>query len=192
MLRRELQRGAVGSPKHDRDVELPARHVEQLGGRVEHLIERQHREVPGHELDYRSKPDHRRADADAGETQLGDWRVDNSHLAELLQQSLRDFVRALVDGHFLTHQKDAVVALHLFAQRLVQGVSIRDGGHRYRYQLWDENQSAATGWAALSAGVSLVVSTRTSSNSASNGGSELRSAKSHASWTVAFISSSSL
>ena len=129
VLRRQLQRGAVRAAENDRHVELAARHVEQLGGGVEHLVEREHGEVPRHELDDRAQADHRRADADAGEAELGDRRVDDAHLTEFLEQAFGDLVCALVDGDFLAHEEDAVVALHFFAQRLVQRVSIRDDWH---------------------------------------------------------------
>ena len=129
VLRRELQRGAVRAAEHDRDVVLAARHVEQLRGRVEHLVEREQREVPGHELDDRAQADHRRADADAGEPELGDRRVDDAHLAEFLEQAFRDLVCALIDGDFLAHEEDAVVALHFFAERLVEGVAVCDDWH---------------------------------------------------------------
>ena len=56
------------------------------------------REVPGHELDDRPQADHRRADADAGEPELGDRRVDDAHLAEFLEQAFRDLVCALIDA----------------------------------------------------------------------------------------------
>ena len=129
MLRRQLQRGTVRTAEDDRHLVLTTGHVEHLRGGVHDLIERQEREVPGHELDHRPEPDHRSADADAGEPELGDRRVDDTHLAELLQESLGDLVRALIDGDFLTHEKDAVIALHLLANRSAEGVSICDYGH---------------------------------------------------------------
>ena len=129
VLRRELQRGAVRPAEDDRHLVLAARHVEHLRRGVHDLVDREQREVPGHELDDRAKPDHRRADADAGEAELGDRRVDDAHLAELLEESLGDLVRALVDGDFLAHEEDAVVALHLLADGLAEGVSVRDDWH---------------------------------------------------------------
>ena len=68
--------------------ELAARHVEGLGRRVDDLVDRLHGEVEGHELDDRAQARERRADADAGETVLGDRRVDDATIAEFLQQSL--------------------------------------------------------------------------------------------------------
>src|SRR5204863_8013848 len=106
---------------------------------IEHLIERQDPEVPRHELDDGTQADHRSADADARESELGDRRVDDTHLTELLEQAFRDLVRALVHRDFLAHEEDAIVALHLFAQRLVQRVAVRDYGHvnpRRRLRPW--------------------------------------------------------
>ena len=68
-----------------------------------------------------TQPDHGRADADAGEPEFGDRRVDDAHLAEFLEQALGDLVGAVVHADFLAHEEDAVVALHLLAERLVAG-----------------------------------------------------------------------
>src|SRR6266480_2422433 len=92
MLRRELQRRAVGAAKHDRDRNLAARLVQDL----------------------------RRG---------------------LLQQATAHLVSALVDADFLTHEEHVGVALHLLAQRLVEGVAVRERRH----------QSANT-WVVSSAG----------------------------------------
>ena len=120
---------AVRAAKHDRNVELATGHVEQLGGRVEHLVEGKNAEVPRHELDDRPQPDHRRADTHSGESQLGDRGVDDSHLAEFLQEAFRDFVCPLIDRDLLSHEEYAVVTLHFLAQRLVEGVSVRYDWH---------------------------------------------------------------
>ncbi len=129
VLGRELERRAVGAAEDDRDVVLSSRHVEHLRSGVHDLVEREQGEVPRHELDDGPEPDHRRADPDAGEAELGDGRVDDAHLAELLEEPLRDLVRALVDADLLPHEEDAVVAVHLFAERLVEGVAVGDYGH---------------------------------------------------------------
>ena len=41
----------------------------------------------------------------------------------------RHLVGALIHADFLAHEEDAVVALHLLAERLVQGVAVGEGGH---------------------------------------------------------------
>src|ERR1041384_2007082 len=164
MLRGELERGSVGTAEHNRHPNLPARHVEHFRGRIHDLVEREQRKVPRHELDHRAEPAHRGADADAGESKLGDGRIDDALGAELLEQSPAHLVRALIDADFLTHQEDVGIALHLFAQRLIQGVSIRESGHR---------QSAST-----------------SRYSSSGSGSGLSSANFTAASTSAWISAS--
>jgi hypothetical protein len=71
------------------------------------------------------RPAKGRADAEAGEAVLGDRRVDDAAVAELLQQALADLVGALVLADFLAHQEDLVVAAHLLghgvAQRFAHG-----------------------------------------------------------------------
>ena len=104
---------------------LAARHVEHLRGGVHDLVEREEREIPRHELDDRTEPDHRRADANAGEAELGDRRVNNAHRAKFVEQSLRNLVSAVVLRDFLTHEENAFVARQLFAQRLRQSVADR-------------------------------------------------------------------
>ena len=82
MLGSQLVSGAAGAAKDDRDRDLAAGHVQHLRGAVDDLIDGQHREVPGHHLDDRAQADHGRPDAQAGESLLGDRRVDDSLLAE--------------------------------------------------------------------------------------------------------------
>ena len=129
VLRPELEGRPVRAPEHDRDRELPARLVQDLGRRVHDLVERQDREVPRHELDHRPEPRHGRPHADPREPELRDGRVHHAHRAELFEQPAAHLVRALVDPDFLAHQEDVAVALHLFPQRLIQRVTIGQGRH---------------------------------------------------------------
>ena len=59
---RRAVRRAARAAEHDRQLELPARHLPDLGRVVDDLIERDEREVPGHELDDRpqARPSPRR------------------------------------------------------------------------------------------------------------------------------------
>src|SRR5258708_7358807 len=129
MLGAQLQRRAVWPAEYDGTVVLSARHVQHLRRRVQHLVQSEDPEIPGHELDDRPQAHHRGADADAGESQLGDRRVDHAHLSEFLEQAFGHLVGALVDGDFLAHEKDAIVAGHLFAEGGVQCVSVGDYWH---------------------------------------------------------------
>src|SRR5882762_10515691 len=129
VLRPELECGATRAPEHDGDPNLPTRHVQHLCRGIDDLVQREQREIPGHELDDRPEAAHGGADADPRESQLGDGRIDDALRPELLQQSAAHLVRALVDADFFTHQQHVGIALHLFAQRLVQGISIGEGGH---------------------------------------------------------------
>ncbi|KIT81871.1 hypothetical protein QT20_00100, partial [Staphylococcus aureus] len=88
--------GTVRAAKHDRTAHLAAGHIQRLGRGVDDLVDRLHREIPGHELDDRLQPGHRGPDADAGKTVLGDRRIDHAPRAELLQQALRHLVGALI------------------------------------------------------------------------------------------------
>jgi hypothetical protein len=129
VLRRQLQRRTRRAAEHDRAAELARAHVVHLRRAVEDLVPRQHREVVRHELDDRTQPHHGRTDAHTGEAQLGDRRVDHAQLAEPVEQTLRHLVRAIVEADFLAHQEDVLVALHLFRQRLVQRLTVRNRCH---------------------------------------------------------------
>ncbi len=131
MLRSELQRRTTGPPEHDGTAELPARHVPDLGRAVDYLVYCEQREVPGHHLDDRAQPNHRRAHANAGKAQFGDGSVDDSPGPEFLQQPAAHLVGAVVFGHFLAHEEDVVVPLQFLAQRLIQRVTVCDCCHQF-------------------------------------------------------------
>ena len=80
----QLPTGSRGRAHHEGDGELATRHVQQRRGGVHQLVERQQAEVDRHDLDDRAQPHHRGANAHAGESELGDRRVDHAHLADLV------------------------------------------------------------------------------------------------------------
>jgi hypothetical protein len=127
MLAPDLPRARVRTAKDDGAIELPAGHLPELRCVVEDLVEGHRAEVPGHKLDDRPQAHHRRADPDARESGLGDRRVDDPLRAEFLEHALADFVRALVVADLLTHEKDAIVAVHLFDHGLSEGFSVTEG-----------------------------------------------------------------
>ena len=61
---------------------------------------------------------------------FGDRRVQHALFAELLEQALGHGVGAAVRADVLAHEEDAVVAEHLFAQRLAQRVAHAHLSHR--------------------------------------------------------------
>ena len=121
VLRGDAARRAVGAAEHHRAAHLAAAHVIGLGGRVDDVIDRLHREVERHELDDRLQPAHRRTGAEAGETVFGDRRVDDARRAELLEQSLRDLVGALILGNLLAHDEDGRIGAHLLGHGVAEG-----------------------------------------------------------------------
>jgi hypothetical protein len=129
VLRPELPRGAARPAEHHRQLELPARHQPDLGRVVDDLIDRHQREVPRHQLDDGPQAHHGRPDADADEAALGDGRVDDALLAELLQHPLRHLVGALVVADLFAHEEDGRVALHLLGHRLVERFAIAQPRH---------------------------------------------------------------
>src|SRR5215211_721226 len=162
MLCRKLKCRAVRPAKDHWHGKLSARHVEHLRGSIHDLIDSKESEIPRHELDDRAQSYHRRTNANTREAELGDRRVDNSHRAEFVEQSLGDFVSAIVLRYFLTHKEHTIVSGQLLAERLRERVPVRHDCH-----------------------CQLVVSTRTSFHRSFTGGSGLASAKSQASCAIA-------
>ena len=76
-------------------------------------------------------PQHRRADAEAGEARFADRRVDDPPRAEVVEHSFGDFVGAVVLRDFLAHQEDVFVALHLLGHRGAESFSELHYGHMF-------------------------------------------------------------
>src|SRR5256886_16534636 len=93
------------------------------------LFRSEQREVERHHLDDGPESEHRGPDADAGESRLGDRRVDDPLGPELRQEPLRHLVGALVEPDLLADHDDARVAAHLLAERQVQGLAVRHHRH---------------------------------------------------------------
>ena len=129
MLRAQLEGRSRRTPKHHGNPDLPATHVEQLGGAIDDLIQRQDGEVEGHELDDGPEAEHGRAHSEPRETELADGGVHDPLVSEALEQALGDLVGAVVLGHLLTQEENGVVSLHLLGEGLVQRVSIRQFCH---------------------------------------------------------------
>jgi hypothetical protein len=63
------------------------------------------------------------ADGEAAETALGDGSVDDTLLAEAVQQALGDLVGTIVLGDLLAQDEDLGVGLKLLGKSLIQGIS---------------------------------------------------------------------
>ena len=72
----------------------------------------------------------RRTDAEAGKALLGNRCVDDALTAELVQQALADFVRALILGDFLAHQEHVLVVAHFFGHGIAERFAHRHRLHR--------------------------------------------------------------
>src|SRR5262245_37593951 len=119
---------AAGRPAAEaraaRAVPVPARrgevrqHVEAAGDEVD-------------ELDLAHWPDAHvgRADRLADDRLLGNRRIDDALLAELLDQPFGDLECAAVRADVFAHDEDAVVGRHLVEERLADGFEIGDDWH---------------------------------------------------------------
>ena len=127
MLGGDARGRAVGAAEHDRDLDLPARHIGRLRRRIDELIHRLHGEIEGHEFDDGFQSVEGRADADAGKAVFGDRRVDDAPRAEFFQQPLRDFIGALIFGDLFAHHEHVGIAAHFFRHGVAQGFAHRHG-----------------------------------------------------------------
>ena len=129
MLGGDARSGTVRAAKDNGRTHLATGHVERLGRRIDDLVNRLHGKVERHELDDRFEPGHRSTNADAGETMLGNRRVDDPFGTEFVQQPLRHLVGALIFGDLLTHDEDITVAAHLLGHCVTKRFADRGGNH---------------------------------------------------------------
>ena len=108
---------------HHRHADRAARHVAHLGGLVGQLVHHAEQEVAVLHVGDRPHAGHGRADGHAGEADLGDGRVEDALVAELVRQAQRDgegAAEAAGDADVLADAEDALVAPHLLADGLAQ------------------------------------------------------------------------
>src|SRR5687768_6389667 len=110
----------------DRHRRAAAVAVPQCGGLVDDLIEAARDEVGELHLRHRPIPAQRRADADADDGRLRDRRIDDAHLAELFEQSLRRAERAAVGADILPEDEYFRITAHFFGECLADGLEIRE------------------------------------------------------------------
>src|SRR4030095_618642 len=127
----ELMRGAIWSAKGNWNIKLSARHHQHVRRVVHDLIEGDQRKTKRHEFDDRPQTGHGRADSQSGKTVFADWRIDDSLRSESLEQSLADFVCALIFGDFLAHQENIRIARELFGERFVQRLTVGNLSHDF-------------------------------------------------------------
>jgi hypothetical protein len=131
VLGAQLIGGSAGSSDDERNLCLAAGHVVDLRGVVDDLIERQDRERHGHHLDDRAKSGHGGSGGDAGYGGLRYGSVYDAPAAVLVEQARGYAKGALVAADILTDQKDVLVSIELFDERLADGVAIGEGGGRH-------------------------------------------------------------
>lgn len=131
VLAADLFGRAVRAAEDDRHVELAARHLAELRGVVDDLVERDGGEVPRHELDDGAEPDHGCADSHAREAALRDRRVEHPLRAELFEHAFGDFVGPLVVADFFAHQDHHRVSIHLLDHRGAEGFPVTKLTHGF-------------------------------------------------------------
>src|SRR4029434_39615 len=98
VLRGDARCSTVRTAENNLTPHLPAGHVERFSRGVDELINCLHGKIESHELDNRLQAGKPGADAKAGKAMLCNGSIDHSVGAELLQETLRDFVCALIFG----------------------------------------------------------------------------------------------
>ena len=124
-------RGAVRPAESDRNIELSARHHEHVGRVIDDLIERDERKTPSHELDNRSKPGHGRTDAETRKSIFADRRIDDPFRSKAFEQTLTDFVSAVVFGDLFAHQKNIWIALQFLCERFIESLTVSNFPHDF-------------------------------------------------------------
>ena len=139
VLRGGAEAGAVHGADHHRGHRLAAEHVLELGGLVEDLVEADPHEVDEHQLGDGAQPGGGGTHGGTDEAALGDRRIQHAIAAELGHQPLGDTERAApgvvlaggtqAAGDVLAHDDDAMIALHLLGEGLVDRLTVALLGH---------------------------------------------------------------
>ncbi len=117
---------------HDeRNAHLPARHVAQGGGVVDHLVEREQAEVDRHHLDDRPHAAEGGTDPRTDEARLGERCVADALRAELVEEAEADGEGTAVAAHVLAHQEHPLIGGKRMAQSGAHGLAVGelDGAH---------------------------------------------------------------
>ena len=112
---------------------LAAEHIAELGGAVHQQVAGEQAEVHRHQFGDGAQPAERRPDRRADNDLLGQRRILDALLAELLEEALGDGVGAAVARDILAQNIDALVAPHLLADRLAQRVAVGNRSHDSRH-----------------------------------------------------------
>jgi hypothetical protein len=116
---------AARRPDHDRYRGAPAVAKAQRRRLIDDLIEAARDEVGKLHFRHRTVAAHRRADAHADNRRLGNRRVDDPHLAELVIEPLSHAKRPAVRADIFPEHEHFRVAAHFFEERLADGFQIR-------------------------------------------------------------------
>ena len=92
----------VGTSENDWAVGVTSRHVSGFSSVVNDLTERLCREVKSHKFNDWSKSVVGSTDTQSSKSYLRDRSINNSLVAELLPETVRDLVRTVVLGNLLT------------------------------------------------------------------------------------------
>ena len=124
--RAQLLAAAGRGADHHRDGVLAVKHVPDLRHRIDDRVHGDKGKVDRHQFGNRAQTGHRRADRRADDHHLGDRRITHALFSELIQHAARHGVGAAPHAHFLTHDKDTLIALHFFAQGRTQRFAVRN------------------------------------------------------------------
>src|SRR5437588_9025772 len=129
MKRAAVHTSARGSANNDGHRRAPA--IVRLGHKVGDLVKGAGNEIDELHLRHRSQPQVAHAYGGAHDGRFADGSIDHALPAEALQQAGRRFEGAAVNSDILTDQQDRGIAVHLFEERLPDGIEISDRGHGY-------------------------------------------------------------
>ncbi len=122
---------AVGDADDDGHAERPAGAEVHLGHLGDDLVEPRVDETVELDLTDRSVSTQRQADGRADDAGLGQGRVDDPVLAEVLLQTVGHAEHATELADVLAHDEDLGVTLHRLAQAEVECLAERNGAHAW-------------------------------------------------------------
>src|SRR5436190_19436872 len=130
MKRTRAHTRAAWPAKHYRNVRAPA--ITTLRRIIGQQIEATRNEINELKLGNRFHSHQRRAARRADDCRFRDWCIDHSLLAEVINQSFRDFERATVYAHIFADQEHSRIALHLFPDPGANRLDHRGGAATWR------------------------------------------------------------
>src|SRR5579885_2959795 len=129
VLRATLRATAARSANDQRHFRLATKHIAEFGGAINNQIAGEQAEVDGHEFENWAQAVERGTDSGSRNDFFSQGRIADALFAKFFKKSFTHSVGAAVSRDVFAQDKDALIALHFFANGLAQGITIGDCTH---------------------------------------------------------------